>query len=176
VDEKGYVRAVVGGWQDRIEELRALVDQYASLLEPMTDQAALPNCLVVTFTSRDGRDVRRYLYLNENLAAARAILEDPNADHSELLRWAELLLSLEEGTVLSVELGQHPRMAIGAPTVGLLAKTFGVMQSLGTSFHGSEPRAPLEPSTTGSTHSASRRCSSSHCGAASAPEMPPYSP
>jgi len=33
-DQNGYVRAVLGAWQDRVEQLRALVDQYSSLVDP----------------------------------------------------------------------------------------------------------------------------------------------
>ena len=127
VDEKGYIRAVVGGWQDRIEELRALVDQYSAFLEPMVDQAAVPNTLVFTFTSTDGKEVRRHLHITPYLEAAVAILNNPNADKSVLLEWGDQLLGLKEESVSSVELGYNPRMAPLSSTLGLLAKTLGVM-------------------------------------------------
>lgn len=146
VDEKGYVRAVVGAWQDRVEELRALVDQYASLVDPTFDQARTPNCLYVTFTSVDGKEVQRAMFLNENLAPAYAYLTDPSAQ-AEMMQayadqvdladpnaaanvinlWAEGVLNVQDGFVSKVELGYNPRMAVSKPTLGLLAKTLGVM-------------------------------------------------
>ena len=137
-DQNGYVRAVLGAWQDRVEQLRALVDQYSSLVDPTEDQAKDPNCLLLTFNTIDGATVTRHIYLNPSYGPVVAILNtiatstDPAqvaALNAQLRQWAAQLLNIyyEGGTVSSVRLGHDPLMAINNPTTGLLAKTLGVL-------------------------------------------------
>jgi len=127
-DKRGQIEAAISGFQDRIEQLRALVDGYQSLIDPTIDQGRTPNAIIVTFTSSFGKTVRRSLWLTPYLDTVATLLGYQNVDKAPLLAWAESLLGLNTGQVTDVALGHDQAMAPLQSTARLLAKTLGVME------------------------------------------------
>jgi len=119
VDERGLLQAILGGYQDRVGDLRA----YASKYELFFQTSGLPeegsNVVLVTFTSDQGKLVTRSLDIQG---------DTPPADQAVALRaWAVAQAGVSDDVVQSVEYGVDLLRLVDANTLTYLAATVGAV-------------------------------------------------
>ena len=120
-DERGYIEAVISGYQDRLEDVRA----YAKNLNEFWVPGSLPsstssNVILVDLTSQFGKSYTRSL----------DIQEDTPPDGSNMLStWAAKQLGLEQepSSVSNVRYGYDPLRAVDVDTLSYLAATLGTL-------------------------------------------------
>lgn len=125
LDELKLIQAVVGGYQDRVDDLRSYVSKLELLMDtgglPETDATGAPvnNAVIAQVQSPAGRIYPRSL----------EILTSTPADGSADLRaWALEQLQLPEGaTLLGVAYGVDKLRLVDANTVQYLAATVGAV-------------------------------------------------
>ncbi len=117
-DEMGYIQALVSGYQDRLEDIRA----YAKHLDDFWTPGALPtgqtNVVLVDLTSDQGKTFTRSLDINTTT---------PPAGSARLPQWAALQLDLPLANVSNVRYGFDPLRAVDTSTLSWLAATVGTL-------------------------------------------------
>ena len=115
-DERGYMEALLSGYQDRLEDLRS----YSKKLDAFWAPGELPdtpdNVVLVDLTSPVGVVYTRSLDLQATT---------PAADSSQLLAWAAAQLGLPRTEVSNVRYGYDALRAVDADVLSGLAATLG---------------------------------------------------
>jgi len=117
-DERGYIEAVVSGYQDRLEDVRA----YAKNLDNFWVPGALPtpanNVILVDLTSQFGQSYTRSLDIETTT---------PSASSTRLTQWAADQLALPVDDVSNVRYGYDALRAVDENTLSWLAATIGTL-------------------------------------------------
>ncbi len=116
LDEKGILRAICSGFQDRYEDLRAHAKGLQRLLEPGALPQTGPNAVFVELVSPQGKNFTRSLDINDTT---------PPTEGTGLAAWAAVQLGLEAATLSNVRFGIDPLRLIEAPILENLAATVG---------------------------------------------------
>lgn len=125
LDQQGLIQAVVGGYQDRIDDLRS----YTSKLELLVTGAGLPevdpkgvpqpNAIICQIQSPQGKIYSRSLDIKD---------DSPPSDSTELVTWAATQLQLDEYHVLlSAAYGVDKLRLVDANVLAGLASTVGAV-------------------------------------------------
>ena len=93
LDTRGLMQAVMGGFQDRIADLRSYIGQYPILVEP--NPAPLTNVLVQYQVQPGGNIVPVTLNADDTTPA----------DPTQLAAWAAAQLDIDPSTVVSAIIG-----------------------------------------------------------------------
>lgn len=118
LDERGLIQAVVGGVQDRLEDLRSYTSNLESLYTPGAFPQTSNNAVLVTLTSEQGKEYTRSL----------SILSDtPEQEGTALTQWAAQQLGVDVGAVADVRYGVDRLRLIDVNTLGYLAATLGTI-------------------------------------------------
>lgn len=117
-DEKGYIEAVISGYQDRLEDVRS----YAKKLDGFWTPGATPdgafNVILVDLTSEQGKTYTRSLDLQT----------DTPAEGSALLpKWASLQLGIPIEDLSNVRYGFDALRNVDVNTLSWLAATLGAV-------------------------------------------------
>jgi len=125
LDEQGLIQAVIGGYQDRIDDTRSYVSKLELLVTanglPETDNSGTPvnNVVLCQVQSPQGKVYNRSLDFQSDTPAAN----DP-----ALLTWAADQLQLDENHVLiSAAYGVDMLRLVDANILGYLAETVGAV-------------------------------------------------
>ena len=119
-DERGYIEAVVSGYQDRLEDVRS----YAKNLNEFWVPGGLPsttnNVILVDLTSQFGKSYTRSLDIQE---------DTPPVGSDRLTTWAAKQLGLERepSSVTNVRYGYDPLRTVDVDTLSYLAATLGTL-------------------------------------------------
>lgn len=131
-DERGLIAAVLGGFQDRLEDLRS----YGRKMESFYETDVLPdgefNVVLVDVTSDQGIVYTRSLEFTDDVPA------DSTAD---LLTWAAIQLSLPESRVANARYGRDLLRLVEADTLERLAETIGAVLYQSVLLEGRETEA-----------------------------------
>lgn len=115
-DKRSVMAAVVGGYQERLSDLRSAANEIGNAYSPSeTAPAAGSKTVEVIYLGRAGERVKRILDTNA----------DTPTEESALLVWAAEQCDIEESVIVSVALGQDAIRANQTNTLGLLAATLG---------------------------------------------------
>jgi hypothetical protein len=130
-DQRSIVRSVMGGFQDRVEDLRAYANAIGLVYSgelPRTINAVLVDLLLET-----GNKTRRSLEVDSST---------PEGDDA-LKLWAANKLNVEVDRLVSVALGHDPLRAIDVNTLPYVAETVGT-KLVNTPLHGKDEATKLE--------------------------------
>lgn len=119
MDERGLIQAVVGGFQDRLEDLRS----YGKKMQLFFSVYGLPdpenNVVSVILTSQQGKVYKRSLDITD---------ETPPASNPTALRqWAAEQLGLEESTLGNVQYDRDLLRLVDLSTLEYLAASIGAI-------------------------------------------------
>lgn len=118
LDERGLIQAVVGGYQQRVEDLRS----YAKKLQDFYDPTAFPetgnNAVLVDLESAQGKAYTRSLDIT---------LETPPDGTTALTRWAAQQLNLDVGGIFNVRYGQDLLRQVDTRILDYLGATIGAV-------------------------------------------------
>lgn len=119
MDERGLIQAVVGGFQDRLEDLRS----YGKKMQLFFSAYGLPdpqnNVVSVVLTSQPGKVYKRSLDLTD---------ETPPASNNTALRqWAAAQLGLPETSLGTVQYDRDLLRLVDTITLDYLAATIGAV-------------------------------------------------
>jgi hypothetical protein len=125
LDEQGLIQAVVGGYQDRVDDLRSYVSKFELLVTgngvPETDSAGNPvnNAVLCQVQSPQGKVYNRSLEFTS---------DTPENGTEELLTWAAAQLQLDENHILlSAAYGVDMLRLVDANILAYLASTIGAV-------------------------------------------------
>lgn len=118
-DERGYIEAVVSGYQDRLEDIRA----YAKKLDDFWTPGALPtsttaNVILVDLISANGKRYTRSLDIQS---------DTPPVGSNQLTVWASRQLDVDVDDLSSVRYGYAPLREVNVNTLSWLAATLGTL-------------------------------------------------
>jgi len=118
-DERGYIEAVVSGYQDRLEDVRS----YAKKLDEFWVPGALPdsttaNVILVDLVNANGKNFTRSLDIQT---------DTPTASSNQLPIWVSRQLDIPVDDLSNVRYGYDPLRAVDVNTVSWLAATLGTM-------------------------------------------------
>lgn len=118
-DERGYIEAVLSGYQDRLEDLRS----YAKHLDDFWVPGALPtsttaNVVLVDLVSANGKRYTRTLDIQA---------DTPTAESSQLPVWVSRQLAVAVGDLSNVRYGYDYLRAVDVNTLSWLAATLGTL-------------------------------------------------
>lgn len=117
-DERGYIEAVVSGYQDRLEDVRAFAKKLSDFWVPGALPTGNPNVVLVDLTSQFGKNYTRSLDIQT---------ETPPAGSNLLPRWVSLQLGIPVEDLSNVRYGYDPLRAIDVNTLSWLAATLGTL-------------------------------------------------
>ncbi len=115
LDTRGLMQAVLGGFQDRISDLRSYVGRYPDLINPAPEPLV---CVLVTYQADPGGNV-----VPVTLNADDTTPDDP----AQLATWAAGQLGVEVSTVVTAVVGTDALRVIGVDTTQLLAQSLGAV-------------------------------------------------
>ncbi len=115
LDTRGLMQAVLGGFQDRVADVRSYLGRYPDLIKPAPDPLV---CVLVRYQVEPGGNVAPV-----TLNADDTTPEDP----AELVAWSAAQLGIDPATVVSAVIGTDALRVIGVDTVQLLAQTLGAV-------------------------------------------------
>lgn len=119
LDERGLVAAVVGGMQDRLDDLRS----YSRKLEYLLDPSRLPdpenNVVLAELLSGQGVVYTRSLDFQSDTPAAE--------DAAGLTRWVAAQLGVDASAVANARYGRDLYRLVDANTLAYLAETIGAV-------------------------------------------------
>jgi hypothetical protein len=116
-DTRLLLRAVVGGFQDKVSELRALAGQISELWRPDNSVGEPFQVVVVTYTDAETSEVRQ-VTLNVNDLT-------PSVDSADFISWCASEANLQADQISSTELTTSTARTAEIRTLSLLAETFG---------------------------------------------------
>lgn len=118
LDEKGLIEAVVGGFQDRLEDLRSYTKKLSDFYTP----GALPetgnNAILVDLQSGQGKLYTRSLDITPDTPPSAGVALDA---------WAAAQLGLDVTQVANVRYGVDLLRRVDASVLGYLAETLGAI-------------------------------------------------
>lgn len=117
LDERQLICAVVGGYQDRLDDSRAFAKKLQLFFSPAGLPETGPNVVLVDLTTSQGRVVSRSL----------DITVDTPTDPARLLAWAAEQLGLEESSLANARLGVDPLRLVDANILDYLASNIGAV-------------------------------------------------
>lgn len=117
-DERGYIEAVVSGFQDRLEDLRAYTKHLDDFWVPGSLPTQQNNVVLVDLTSTQGKSFTRSLDIQVSTPPDGSVL---------LPQWAATQLGLSLDAVSNVRYGHDPLRAVDANTLSWLAATLGTL-------------------------------------------------
>jgi hypothetical protein len=113
LDVRKLIQAVVGGYQDRIADLRSLVGWFENLNQP----APAPlTCVFATYVGDAGNLITRTLDV---------LPDTPVDDPVALLAWAAAQMDVDPSQVTAVTVGTDLLRQVGVDTVQFLARSLG---------------------------------------------------
>lgn len=120
LDKRKLIEAVLGGYQDRISDLRSYANSLGELVKP---DANLPqisfNVVLVRFTGPTGQIVTRSL----DILPTTPSLDDTQA----LVEWAAKEIQIEEKEIISAVAGTDLLRRVDIDSVSLLAENVGAL-------------------------------------------------
>jgi hypothetical protein len=126
LDEQGLIQAVVGGYQDRVDDLRSYISKFELLMTgsgvPETDQSGAPvnNVVLCQVQSPQGKVYNRSLDIQDDTPDA--------TDTAALFTWTLGQLQLDESHVLiSAAYGVDMLRLVDANILAYLASTIGAV-------------------------------------------------
>ena len=117
LDERALIQAVVGGYQDRLEDLRAYGGKFQLFFSPVGLPEAGPNVVFVDFTTDQGRVVTRSLEITTTTPTT------PDA----LLAWTAEQLGVDESRLANPRLGLDLLRFVDANILDYLATNLGAV-------------------------------------------------
>lgn len=117
LDERALIQAVVGGYQDRLEDLRAYGKKFQLFFSPVGLPEAGPNVVFVDFTTSQGKVVTRSL----------DITTDTPTDSASLLTWAAAQLGVETDQLANPRFGLDMLRFVDANILDYLATNIGAV-------------------------------------------------
>ena len=124
-DTRGLTRALLGGFQDRLSDLRVAL-RHVSDLWSSGDPVNGSDVLLVRFQTTNGVQVARSIVIDENVPSSVLVAL---AGGQSVATWAAGVLGVEEDAIVDVARGADPLMTFDASTIGLLATTIGAVAS-----------------------------------------------
>ena len=119
MDERGLIQAVVGGFQDRLEDLRS----YGKKMQLFFSVYGLPdpenNVVSVVLTSQQGKVYKRSLDITNDTP--------PASNNTALRQWAALQLGLEEPSLGTVQYDRDLLRLVDLSTLEYLAASIGAI-------------------------------------------------
>lgn len=112
LDQRKLIQAVVGGFQDRVADLRSTAGWFENLNSP---QPAPLTCVFATYVGDAGNLITRTL----------DVLPDTPSDPVALVAWAAAQMEVDAARVTSVTVGTDLLRQVGVDTVQLLARSLG---------------------------------------------------
>lgn len=126
LDEQSILRALCGGIQDRIEDIRS----YAKKYEVLFSSEGVRNTVVMaTFETTYGKVVTRSIDLQDST---------PSAEGDQLTQWAADQLGLDVSQITSCVFGEDLLRYVDAPVLQMLASTIGAVLYQTAAQSGSE--------------------------------------
>jgi hypothetical protein len=120
MDQRGLLQAVVGGYQDRIEDLRSFVKRYEVFLDPLeTTPEGASNSLLVKLNGPYGNVIQRSVEIDSTTPQAIEI--------SDLNEWVAGKLGVEVETVISATYASDSFRHIDTNLLEYLASTIGAV-------------------------------------------------
>jgi len=126
-DERGYIEAVVSGFQDRLEDLRAYTKHLDDFWVPGSLPTPQNSVVLVDLTSSQGKNFTRSLDIQVSTPPDGSVL---------LPQWAATQLGLSLDAVSNVRYGHDPLRAVDANTLSWLAATLGCALLCGAILYG----------------------------------------
>jgi len=117
-DERGYIEAVVSGYQDRLEDVRSFAKKLDNFWVPGALPDATNNVVLVDLTSQAGKTYTRSLDLQD---------DTPAADSDRLPKWVATQLALPESDLSNIRYGHDPLRSVDVNTLSWLAATLGTL-------------------------------------------------
>lgn len=118
LDERGLMAALMGGIQDRLDDLRSYSRKLQFLLDPTNLPDTGDNVVLVDVTSDQGVVFTRSLDF---------MPDTPAADSSDLLAWCGRQLDLETSSLSNARYGRDLLRTVDVNTLGYLAETIGAV-------------------------------------------------
>jgi hypothetical protein len=121
LDKKKLIEAVIGGYQDRVSDLRSYINAFGELIQPDADLPQFGfNVILVKFSGSVGQVITRSL----DLLPDTPPLDDVDA----LTAWAVTQLGFEDdSTIISVVAGTDLLRQIDLDSISLLADNVGAL-------------------------------------------------
>lgn len=117
LDERGLIRAVLGGFQDRLEDLRSFADKFELFFSPIGLPESGNNVVLVDLQSAQGNIYTRSL----------SIKHDTPALVADLPAWAATELNVDISELRNVRFGQDLLRFVDANVLEYLAVTVGAV-------------------------------------------------
>lgn len=119
LDERQLLQAVIGGYQDRIEDLRSFVSKYELFFQSDGFPEEEDNVVLVQIVGPGGKTVTRTLNIEP---------DTPDASETDLLlQWATTQLGLSSELVLSAQYGRDLLRLVDINMLQQLAATVGAV-------------------------------------------------
>lgn len=117
LDESGVINALLSGYQDRLDDLRAYAEKLTLLMGPNFPESG-NNCVLVDLVTSKGNTITRSLEFEE---------DTPEDGTAELATWAAEQLGLEADYIANVRYGVDPLRQVSADTLQFLADSLGAV-------------------------------------------------
>lgn len=137
LDGTGVFQAVLAGFQDRNEDIRAYISVISKLFDPNAGYPIDGTCVSVTYTDNFGLEITRNVLAYEMQSDQNYLdFEAGLLTDAESKAWMADVLNISVDNISSVETTVDPFKTINEPMVGYLGKSFGV------TFPTSDPNDP----------------------------------
>jgi hypothetical protein len=137
LDGTGVFQAVLAGFQDRNEDIRAYISIISKLFDPNAGYPISGTCVSVTYTDSFGLEITRNVLAYEMQSDQNYLdFEAGLLTDTEAKEWMAGVLNIGVDYISSVETVVDPFKTINEPMVGYLGK------SIGTTFPTSDPNDP----------------------------------
>jgi hypothetical protein len=120
LDERGLIAAVIGGIQDRFDDLRAFGDNLSFLFSPAVLPQQGPNVVLVQLTSDQGKAYTRSLNIDNTTPPSTSAA-------TVLIDWAASELGVESSTIQSVSYGRDLLRLVDEKILDFLATNVGAV-------------------------------------------------
>lgn len=115
IDEQNILRALIGGVQDRLEDIRSYARKFEFFF---TAQPVNNTCVIVQFDTAYGKTVTRSLDIQDTT---------PSVEGIDLTAWAVDQLGIDASQVTSVVIGEDLLRFVDTSTLQYLAATIGAI-------------------------------------------------
>ena len=115
LDERNILKALMGGVQDRVEDIRSYAKRYEVLFSP---DGIENTCVLVTFETAYGKVVTRTLDIDG---------DTPDEEGDYLTEWAADQLGVDESQITSCVFGEDLLRYVDVNTLQYLASTIGAV-------------------------------------------------
>ena len=121
-DQKGLIQAVIGGFQDRLEDMRSYARRY-ELFFDMRSQGSLNQAVFVTFTTPTSMVVTRALDITDATPMADVAPDESQA----LITWAANAIGVDPSAVTSASRGEDISRGINIDILQYVAASIGAV-------------------------------------------------